>query len=257
MNTDNNWEASVSRFKEGDRIRCRVTSLLEYGCKVEVEDGIEGFIHLSDMAWVNCNIRPSDIVSVNDAIEAQVSEINLSRESFSLSLKHCRMEPWDTFISRYKEGDRTMARVISIRDYGCTLELDEGVEGIVHVSEMDWVNPNIHPSKIVSLGDRIEAAILDINEYKQRISLGIKQCRVNPWVAFAQKYQPKDTVSGTVQSITDFVIFMTLEDGLSGNLFPSDILKEEVLNDLRVGDTYEMVLLSINAERERICLGIQ
>jgi len=257
MNTKNNWEEKVSAYKVGDRLRCRVTSLLDYACKVEVEEGLEGFVHVSDMAWVSTNLKASDLVSVDDVIEVCVLEIKVSRQLLSLGIKQCATEPWDTFVSRYSEGDRMMARVISIRDYGCIIELNEGVEGIVHVSEMDWVNHNMHPSHVVSVGDLIEVNLLNIKEYRQRLFFGIKQCSVNPWETFAEKYQPKDTVLGAIQSITDFFIFISLENGLVGLLHPTDILKEEVLNNLKVGDNYEMTLLSIDAERERICLGIQ
>lgn len=257
MNTKNHWEEKISAYNEGNQLSCRVTSLLEYGCKVEVEEGLEGFVHVKDMAWVNSNIRPSDVVSVGEVIEVSVLGFNERSQSLSLGIKQCKTNPWDTIASQYKEGDRVKTRVRKVVDYGCFLELKEGVEGIVYVSEMDWVNHNMHPSSIVSVGDLIEVVILEIRVQQQQLYLGIKQCSVNPWETFAQKYQVKDTVLGTIQSITDFFIFISLENGLVGLLNPTDIHKEEVLNDLNVGDTYEMVLLSIDAKRERICLSIQ
>jgi len=257
MNTKNNSEEKKSQYNEGDRLSCRVTSLLEYGCKLEVEEGLEGFVHVKDMAWVNSNIKPSDMVSVGDVIEVRVLEFNERSQLLSLGMKQCNTNPWDTIATRYNDGDRIKARVTKVVDYGCFLELKEGVEGIVYVSEMDWVNHNMHPSSLVSVGDLIEVVILDINIQKQQLYLGIKQCSVNPWETFAQKYQLKDTVLGTIQSITDIFIFISIENGLVGLLNPTDILKEEVLNDLKVGDNHEMTLLSIDAERERICLGIR
>ena len=257
MNTKNHWEEKIASYNEGDRLSCRVTSILDYACMVEVEEGIEGFVHVKDMAWVNSNIKPSDVVGVGDIIEVCVLGFKDQRPLIILGMKQCTTNPWDTIATLYNEGDRVKARVTSIVDYGCFLELKEGVEGIVHVSEMDWVNHNIHPSSMVSVGDIIDVVILDIRLKKQRLYLGIKQCNVNPWETFAQKHQIKDKVFGTVQSITDFVIFISLENDLVGHLFPNDITKKGVLNDLRVGDNYEMTLLSIDAERERITLSIQ
>jgi len=257
MNIKNNREEKISTYSEGDRLSCRVTSLLDYACKVELEEGLEGFVHVKDMAWVTSNIKPSDVVSVGDVIEVCVLEFNERSQSLSLGIKQCNTNPWDTIASRYKEGDRVKACVTKVVDYGCFLELKEGVEGIVYVSEMDWVNHNFHPSSLVSVGDLIEVVILEINIQKQQLYLGIKQCSENPWETFAQKYQLKDTVLGTIQSITDLFIFISLENGLVGLLNPTDIHEEEVLNDLKVGDNHEMTLLSIDAERERICLGIQ
>jgi small subunit ribosomal protein S1 len=212
------------------------------------------------MAWKRIK-HPSEIVEVGDEINVKVLKFDRERNRVSLGLKQLGSDPWVEITNRYPEGSRVKAKVTNLTDYGCFAELQEGVEGLVHVSEMDWTNKNIHPSKVVQVGDEVGVMILDIDEERRRISLGIKQCAPNPWVSFAEKYAAGDKVNGTIKTITDFGIFVGLENDLDGLVHMSDITweadAEAALRQYKKGDEVEAVILSIDAEKERISLGVK
>src|SRR5690606_4798097 len=205
--------------------------------------------------------HPSEIVTVGQDIEVKVLKCDRERNRVSLGLKQLGADPWVDIKSRYPENTRVRATVTNLTDYGCFAELEEGVEGLVHVSEMDWTNKNIHPSKVVQLGDEVEVMILDIDEERRRISLGLKQCQQNPWDAFAEKYKKGDRIAGNIKSITDFGIFIGLEGDIDGLVHLSDISwdepGEQAVRRFTKGDKLETVILSIDPERERISLGVK
>ncbi len=252
-------EALLETLQEGQQIKGIVKNLTDYGAFVDL-GGVDGLLHITDMAWRRIK-HPSEIVNVGDELEVKVLKFDRERNRVSLGLKQLGEDPWIAIKSRYPEGTRTMARVTNLTDYGCFAELEEGVEGLVHVSEMDWTNKNIHPSKVVQLGDEVEVQVLDIDEERRRISLGIKQCKVNPWENFSVQYNKGDKISGTIKSITDFGIFIGLEGGIDGLVHLSDIswqeAGEEAVRRYKKGDTLETVILSVDPERERISLGIK
>jgi small subunit ribosomal protein S1 len=212
------------------------------------------------MAWKRIK-HPSEIVEVGQEIDVKILKFDRERNRVSLGLKQLGEDPWVEITGRYPEGSRVNAKITNLTDYGCFAELEEGVEGLVHVSEMDWTNKNVHPSKIVNLGDELEVMVLDIDEERRRISLGIKQCQQNPWDAFASKCQKGDKISGSIKSITDFGIFIGLEGNIDGLVHLSDIswneTGEEAVRNYKKGDEIETVILSIDPERERISLGVK
>jgi small subunit ribosomal protein S1 len=212
------------------------------------------------MAWKRIK-HPSEIVEVGQEIEVKVLKFDRDKMRVSLGLKQLGEDPWHDIVKRYPQGAKVKAKITNLTDYGCFAEIEEGVEGLVHVSEMDWTNKNIHPSKVVSIGDEVDVMILDIEQDRRRISLGIKQCQANPWESFGTKYQKDDKVSGKIKSITDFGIFIGLEGGIDGLVHLSDISWEETGEDavrkFAKGDELETVILSIDPERERISLGIK
>jgi small subunit ribosomal protein S1 len=212
------------------------------------------------MAWKRIK-HPSEIVAVGDEIDVKVLKFDRERNRVSLGLKQLGDDPWVSINDRYPENARVKARVTNLTDYGCFAELEEGVEGLVHVSEMDWTNKNIHPSKVVQVGDEVEVMILDIDEERRRISLGIKQCTMNPWEAFGTQSNKGDKISGKIKSITDFGIFIGLDGGIDGLVHLSDIswndTGEEAVRNYKKGDELETVILSIDPERERISLGVK
>ncbi len=260
MNTADPLATIASRYPEGSRIQGRVTRFLEYGCVVDVEDGIVGFLHNADMRWTSRVAHPSDVVTVGDLVEVMVLSVNEESRRISLGLKQCQENPWKGIAERYPEGSRLEGRVTHIVDYGCFVEVEEGIEGIVHVSEMHWTNRNIHPSRVVAVGDLIEVMVLDVHAERCRFSLGLKQCHENPWERFAAKHKKNDNVSGKIQSVTNMGFFVELEGGAVGHVFPSDILRadgdEVSLQDFSKGDDIDVVVLSIDAERERINLRV-
>ncbi|MBU0812627.1 MAG: 30S ribosomal protein S1, partial [Gammaproteobacteria bacterium] len=214
----------------------------------------------TDMAWKRIK-HPSEIVNVGDEIDVKVLKFDRERNRVSLGLKQLGEDPWVAIKARYPEGTRVQARVTNLTDYGCFAELEEGVEGLVHVSEMDWTNKNIHPSKVVQVGDEVEVMVLDIDEERRRISLGIKQCKSNPWEDFSGQFNKGDRISGTIKSITDFGIFIGLDGGIDGLVHLSDISwnepGEEAVRRFKKGDELDTVILSVDPERERISLGIK
>lgn len=252
-------EALLATLQEGQQIKGIVKNLTDYGAFVDL-GGVDGLLHITDMAWKRIK-HPSEIVAVGDEINVKVLKFDRERNRVSLGLKQLGEDPWVNIKERYPEGTKVHAVVTNLTDYGCFAELEEGVEGLVHVSEMDWTNKNIHPSKVVQVGDDVDVMVLDIDEERRRISLGIKQCTANPWETFNAEYNKGDRVSGTIKSITDFGIFIGLEGGIDGLVHLSDIswteTGEEAVRNFKKGDEAEAVILSIDPERERISLGIK
>ncbi|PWK50855.1 30S ribosomal protein S1 [Pleionea mediterranea] len=249
----------LAKLNEGAEVKGIVKNLTDYGAFVDL-GGVDGLLHITDMSWKRVK-HPSEIVQVGDEINVKVLKFDKDKQRVSLGLKQLGEDPWVDIARRYPEGARIFGRVTNLTDYGCFVEIEEGVEGLVHVSEMDWTNKNIHPSKVVSLGDEVEVLVLDIDEERRRISLGIKQCKVNPWNEFASKNDKNDRVSGKIKSITDFGIFIGLDGGIDGLVHLSDISwslpGEEAVRDFKKGDEVEAVVLAVDAERERISLGIK
>jgi len=252
-------EALLQSLQEGMTIKGIVKNLTDYGAFVDL-GGVDGLLHITDMAWKRIK-HPSEIVEVGQELEVKVLKFDRERNRVSLGLKQLGEDPWVEITGRYPEGSRVMARVTNLTDYGCFAEIEEGVEGLVHVSEMDWTNKNVHPSKVVQVGDEVEVMVLDIDEERRRISLGIKQCQQNPWDAFAAAHSKGDRIAGTIKSITDFGIFIGLEGNIDGLVHLSDIswneTGEEAVRSYKKGDEIETVILSIDPERERISLGIK
>ncbi len=252
-------EELLEKLEEGAVAKGIVKNLTDYGAFVDL-GGVDGLLHITDMAWKRVK-HPSEVVQVGDEIDVKVLKYDRERSRVSLGMKQLGEDPWADLNRRYPEGARLFGRVTNLTDYGCFVEIEEGVEGLVHVSEMDWTNKNIHPSKVVNLGDEVEVMVLDIDEERRRISLGLKQCIANPWSEFAGKFNKNDKVTGNIKSITDFGIFIGLEGGIDGLVHLSDIswslTGEEAVRDFNKGDEVEAVVLSVDAERERISLGIK
>jgi small subunit ribosomal protein S1 len=252
-------EALLRNLEEGMEIKGVVKNLTDYGAFIDL-GGIDGLLHITDMAWRRVK-HPSEVVEIGDELTVKVLKFDRERQRVSLGLKQMGEDPWVNISRRYPEGTRVFGKVTNIADYGCFVEIEEGVEGLVHVSEMDWTNKNIHPSKVVALGDEVEVMVLDIDEERRRISLGIKQCQPNPWEEFAAIHKKGDHVSGKIKSITDFGIFIGLEGGIDGLVHLSDISwdesGEQVLRRYSKGDELETVVLSVDPERERISLGVK
>ena len=252
-------EELLANLQEGQSVKGIVKNLTDYGAFVDL-GGVDGLLHITDMAWKRIK-HPSEIVAVGDEIDVKVLKFDRERNRVSLGLKQLGDDPWVNINERYPENARVKARVTNLTDYGCFAELEEGVEGLVHVSEMDWTNKNIHPSKVVQVGDEVEVMVLDIDEERRRISLGIKQCTMNPWEEFGTKFNKGDKISGKIKSITDFGIFIGLDGGIDGLVHLSDIswndTGEEAVRNYKKGDELETVILSIDPERERISLGVK
>ena len=249
----------LESLQEGMSVKGIVKNLTDYGAFVDL-GGVDGLLHITDMAWKRIK-HPSEIVEVGQEIDVKILKFDRERNRVSLGLKQLGEDPWVEITGRDPEGTRVKARITNLTDYGCFAELEEGVEGLVHVSEMDWTNKNVHPSKIVQLGDEVEVMVLDIDEERRRISLGIKQCQQNPWDAFASLHAKGAKISGSIKSITDFGIFIGLEGNIDGLVHLSDIswneTGEEAVRNYKKGDEIETVILSIDPERERISLGIK
>lgn len=252
-------EELLASLQEGQEVKGIVKNLTDYGAFVDL-GGVDGLLHITDMAWKRIK-HPSEIVNVGDEITVKVLKFDRDRNRVSLGLKQLGEDPWVAIKQRYPENAQVKARVTNLTDYGCFAELEEGVEGLVHVSEMDWTNKNIHPSKVVQVGDEVDVMVLDIDEERRRISLGIKQCQANPWEDFASKFSKADKVSGKIKSITDFGVFIGLEGSIDGLVHLSDLswneTGEEAVRRYKKGDELETVILSIDAERERISLGVK
>ena len=249
----------LNSLQEGMEIKGVVKNLTDYGAFVDL-GGVDGLLHITDMAWKRIK-HPSEVVAVGDELMVRVLKFDRERNRVSLGLKQMGDDPWVDIKRRYPEGTRVQGRVTNLTDYGCFAELEEGVEGLVHVSEMDWTNKNVHPSKIVQVGDELEVMVLDIDEDRRRISLGIKQCRPNPWEEFSTKFAKGDKLAGKIKSITDFGIFIGLDGGIDGLVHLSDISWNETgevaVRRYSKGEEIEAVVLSIDPERERISLGIK
>ena len=252
-------DALLEKLQEGMSVRGIVKNLTDYGAFVDL-GGVDGLLHITDMSWKRIK-HPSEIVNVGDEIDVKVLKYDKERNRVSLGLKQLGEDPWQAIKKRYPEKAQVKAIVTNLTDYGCFAELETGVEGLVHVSEMDWTNKNIHPSKVVQLGDEVDVMILDIDEERRRISLGIKQCYQNPWDGFAESFKKGDRISGSIKSITDFGIFIGLDGNIDGLVHLSDISweesGEEAVRNYNKGDEIETVILSIDSERERISLGIK
>ncbi|MDA1107225.1 MAG: 30S ribosomal protein S1 [Proteobacteria bacterium] len=251
--------ALLDNLQEGQMVKGVVKNLTDYGAFVDL-GGIDGLLHITDMAWKRVK-HPGDIVKVGDEIDVKVLKFDKERNRVSLGLKQTEDDPWVDLARRYPQGARLFGKVTNIADYGCFVEIADGVEGLVHVSEMDWTNKNVHPSKLVQLGDEVEVMVLDIDEERRRISLGIKQCQPNPWEEFGATHNKNDKVSGKIKSITDFGIFVGLDGGIDGLVHLSDISwsqpGEEAVRNYKKGNDIEAVILAVDPERERISLGIK
>lgn len=252
-------DALLERLEEGMELKGVVKNLTDYGAFLDL-GGIDGLLHITDMAWRRVK-HPSEVVEVGDEVMVKVLKFDRERQRVSLGLKQMGEDPWINISRRYPENARVFGKVTNIADYGCFVEIEAGVEGLVHVSEMDWTNKNIHPSKVVTMGDEVEVMVLDIDEERRRISLGIKQCQANPWDEFAANYKKGDHISGKIKSITDFGVFIGLEGGIDGLVHLSDISwdepGEQALRRYQRGDEIETVVLAIDSERERISLGVK
>ncbi|EXJ11664.1 30S ribosomal protein S1 [Nitrincola nitratireducens] len=249
----------LEKMEEGIVVKGVVKNLTDYGAFIEL-GGIDGLLHITDMAWKRVK-HPSELLSVGQEIDVKVLKFDKERSRVSLGLKQLQADPWEQLIGNHKVGDKLKAKVTNLTDYGCFAELDQGVEGLVHVSEMDWTNRNIHPSKVVQVGDIIDVMLLDIDQQRRRISLGMKQCSENPWQQFASTFNKGDRLSGQIKSITDFGIFVGLEGNIDGLVHMSDLSwdepGEEAVKRFSKGQQVETVVLSVDPERERIALGIK
>jgi small subunit ribosomal protein S1 len=252
-------EQLLERLQEGAIVDGVVKNLTDYGAFVDL-GGIDGLLHITDMAWKRVR-HPSEVVEVGQEMKVRVLKFDRERNRVSLGLKQLGEDPWDNIARRYPTGARLIGKVSNVTDYGCFVEIEPGVEGLVHVSEMDWTNKNVNPSKVVQVGDETEVVVLDVDEERRRISLGIKQTRSNPWEAFAAIFKKGDKVSGQIKSITDFGIFVGLDGGIDGLVHLSDIswnaTGEELVRQFKKGDTVEAVVLAVDPERERISLGVK
>jgi small subunit ribosomal protein S1 len=249
----------LEKLQEGAVIKGTVKNLTDYGAFVDL-GGIDGLLHITDMAWKRVK-HPSEVVNVGDEIDVRILKFDRERQRVSLGIKQLGNDPWQQIGRRYPTGTRLFGKVTNIADYGCFVEIEEGVEGLVHVSEMDWTNKNVNPSKVVHIGQEVEVMVLDIDEERRRISLGIKQCQANPWKEFSDNYNRGDKVTGQIKSITDFGIFIGLSGGIDGLVHLSDISwdvpGEEAVRNYQKGQQVEAMVLSIDPERERISLGIK
>ena len=252
-------EELLASMQEGQDVKGIVKNLTDYGAFVDL-GGVDGLLHITDMAWKRIR-HPSEMVNVGDEVDVRILKFDREKNRVSLGMKQLGDDPWADIVRRYPEGARVMATVTNLTDYGCFAEIEEGVEGLVHVSEMDWTNKNIHPSKVVAVGDETEVVVLDIDQERRRISLGIKQCRPNPWESFSVAHAKSDTITGTIKSITDFGIFIGLEGGIDGLVHLSDISWNEpgetAVRRYSKGEQIETIILSVDPERERISLGIK
>ena len=252
-------ESVLANLQEGQEVKGIVKNLTDYGAFVDL-GGVDGLLHITDMAWKRVK-HPSEIVNVGDEITVKVLKFDRERSRVSLGLKQLGSDPWAEIAARFPIGSNIEGKVTNLTDYGCFVEIQEGVEGLVHVSEMDWTNKNIHPSKVVSVGDVVTVKVLEIDEERRRISLGLKQCKPNPWLQFAESHSKGDRVTGKIKSITDFGIFIGLEGGIDGLVHLSDISwqqsGEEAVREFKKGDEITAVVLQVDPERERISLGLK
>jgi small subunit ribosomal protein S1 len=251
--------ALMDNLQEGAVVRGTVKNLTDYGAFVDL-GGIDGLLHITDMAWRRVK-HPSEVVKVGDEIDVRILKFDRERSRVSLGLKQLGADPWENIARRYPPNTRVFGKVTNIADYGAFVEIEDGVEGLVHVSEMDWTNKNVNPSKVVHTGQEVEVMVLDVDEERRRISLGLKQCKANPWKEFAENYARGDHVSGQIKSITDFGIFIGLPGNIDGLVHLSDISwdlpGEEAVRNYQKGQQVEAVVLSIDPERERISLGVK
>ncbi|MFN0317757.1 MAG: 30S ribosomal protein S1 [Burkholderiales bacterium] len=252
-------EALLSNLQEGSTVKGVVKNITDYGAFVDL-GGIDGLLHITDLAWRRVK-HPSEVLAVGDEVEAKVLKFDQEKNRVSLGLKQLGEDPWVGIARRYPQGTRLFGKVTNLTDYGAFVEIESGIEGLVHVSEMDWTNKNIHPSRVVQMGDEVEVMILEIDEERRRISLGMKQCMPNPWEEFASSFRKNDKVKGQIKSITDFGVFIGLAGGIDGLVHLSDLSwtmsGEDAVRRFKKGDEVEAMVVSIDVERERISLGIK
>ena len=252
-------KALLENLQEGSIIKGIVKNITDYGAFVDL-GGIDGLLHITDLAWRRVK-HPSEVLEVGQEVEAKVLKFDQDKQRVSLGIKQLGEDPWSGLTRRYPQGTRLFGKVSNLTDYGAFVEIEQGIEGLVHVSEMDWTNKNVHPSKVVQLGDEVEVMILEIDESRRRISLGMKQCQANPWEEFAANYNKGDKISGAVKSITDFGVFVGLPGGIDGLVHLSDLswteAGEEAVRKYKKGEEVEAVVLAIDVEKERISLGIK
>jgi len=256
---DKDREKLLENLKEGTVVKGIVKNITDYGAFVDL-GGIDGLLHITDLAWRRVR-HPSEVLNVGDEVTAKILKFDAEKNRVSLGMKQLGDDPWVGIARRYPAGTRLFGKVTNLTDYGSFVEIEQGIEGLVHVSEMDWTNKNVHPSKVVSLGDEVEVMILEIDEERRRISLGMKQCAPNPWDDFAMNQKKGDKVKGAIKSITDFGIFIGLPGGIDGLVHLSDLswsaTGEEAIRNFKKGDEVEAVVLGIDVEKERISLGIK
>ena len=252
-------KALLENLQEGSIIKGIVKNITDYGAFVDL-GGIDGLLHITDLAWRRVK-HPSEVLEVGQEVEAKVLKFDQDKQRVSLGMKQLGEDPWSGLTRRYPQGTRLFGKVSNLTDYGAFVEIEQGIEGLVHVSEMDWTNKNVHPSKVVQLGDEVEVMILEIDEDRRRISLGMKQCQANPWEEFATNHNKGDKISGAVKSITDFGVFVGLPGGIDGLVHLSDLswteAGEEAVRKYKKGEEVEAVVLAIDVEKERISLGIK
>jgi len=252
-------EAMMQNLQEGAIVKGVVKNITDYGAFVDL-GGIDGLLHITDLAWRRVK-HPSEVLTVGDEVEAKILKFDQEKNRVSLGIKQMGDDPWHGLARRYPQGTRLFGKVTNLTDYGAFVEIEQGIEGLVHVSEMDWTNKNVHPSKVVQLGDEVEVMILEIDEQRRRISLGMKQCKTNPWEDFELNHKKGDKVKGQIKSITDFGVFIGLDGGIDGLVHLSDLSwslpGEEAVRNFKKGDELEAVVLAIDVERERISLGIK
>ncbi|MGH8507793.1 MAG: 30S ribosomal protein S1, partial [Gammaproteobacteria bacterium] len=249
----------LKSIEEGGVVKGVVKNLTDYGAFIDL-GGVDGLLHITDMAWKRVK-HPSEVLNVGDEIDVKILKFDRERNRVSLGLKQLGEDPWIDIARRYPPRSRIFGKVTNVADYGCFVEIEAGVEGLVHVSEMDWTNRNVHPSKVIHVGQEVEAMVLDIDQERRRISLGIKHCQPNPWEEFALRFNKNSKVQGVIKSITDFGIFVGLEGGIDGLVHLSDLswssAGEEAVRNYKKGQEVETVVLALDAERERISLGIK
>ena len=252
-------KALLENLQEGSIIKGIVKNITDYGAFVDL-GGIDGLLHITDLAWRRVK-HPSEVLEVGPEVEAKVLKFDQDKQRVSLGMKQLGEDPWSGLTRRYPQGTRLFGKVSNLTDYGAFVEIEQGIEGLVHVSEMDWTNKNVHPSKVVQLGDEVEVMILEIDEDRRRISLGMKQCQANPWEEFAANHNKGDKISGAVKSITDFGVFVGLPGGIDGLVHLSDLswteAGEEAVRKYKKGEEVEAVVLAIDVDKERISLGIK
>jgi small subunit ribosomal protein S1 len=252
-------EALMQNLQEGAIVKGVVKNITDYGAFVDL-GGIDGLLHITDLAWRRVK-HPSEVLTVGDEVEAKILKFDQEKNRVSLGIKQMGDDPWHGLARRYPQHTRLFGKVTNLTDYGAFVEIEQGIEGLVHVSEMDWTNKNVHPSKVVQLGDEVEVMILEIDEQRRRISLGMKQCKTNPWEDFELNHKKGDKVKGQIKSITDFGVFIGLDGGIDGLVHLSDLSwslpGEEAVRNFKKGDELEAVVLAIDVERERISLGIK
>jgi small subunit ribosomal protein S1 len=252
-------QARLEELQEGQEVTGIVKNITDYGAFIDL-GGVDGLLHITDMAWKRVR-HPSELLNVGDEMKVKILKFDREKNRVSLGMKQLGEDPWENIARRYPTGTRIFGRITNVTDYGCFVELEEGVEGLVHMSEMDWTNKNIHPSKVVQPGEEVEVVVLDINEERRRISLGIKQCKMNPWQEFAAGHQEGEKITGKIRSITDFGMFIGLAGEIDGLVHLSDLswneVAEQAVRNFKKGDEVEAVILAIDAERERISLGVK